>query len=429
MKPLTSLPRGLLLCLVTGVLALPAPAGSGGSMYSMMGIGDLRDNFGIRSAGMGYTGMGIVSANYVNPGSPASWSRINRTRVDASVLYEGFSSSDGFGSRYLAHATFNGATLAIPVSPEHGIAIVGGFLPYSNVDYDTYTHGTGITPSDTVPYSFHHVGSGGIGVGKLGVSWMPVPSVAVGASLNYYSGSIDYVGTLVPAASSIQGGQFSRSTSYKGAGATFSMLLSGLGGIAHALEPLSIGATVSSRTALTTSQQTALGFGTTATSFGNELDTTAEASGQFVLPLSYAVGVAYTVGNSYLLAADFGAQLWRQSAINGASPADLRNSSRIGVGIEKLPSTETNAFWRELVALRLGATYAKTYYRPSGEAVNEWLVTGGITMPISRESRLSLAAEYGVRGKLAPGLVRDRVFRFRATLTVAEFWFIRMPEE
>ena len=69
----------------------------------MLGIGDLRYMPGARSTGMGYTGIGLSSSLYINPTAPATWTRINHTRVDASVIFEGFyDSGDGRTSRYLS---------------------------------------------------------------------------------------------------------------------------------------------------------------------------------------------------------------------------------------------------------------------------------------------------------------------------------------
>src|SRR5512140_792846 len=104
-----------------------AHAGSGGSTYSLLGLGDLRYMPGARSAGMGYTGIGLVSSLYINPTAPATWSRITHTRVDASMLYEGYHTSDGETSRYLASMNFAGALMAIPISPVDGIVLVTGF--------------------------------------------------------------------------------------------------------------------------------------------------------------------------------------------------------------------------------------------------------------------------------------------------------------
>lgn len=172
-----------------------ATAGSGGSSYSILGLGDIRYFPGSRSAGMGYTGIALQSPQYINWVSPATWSRINYTRFEAAALYEGFRSTDGNKSRYLARLDFNGALLAIPVSTDNGIVFVAGITPFSSVNYDTYTSGKYISSSDTLAYSLHHVGSGSLDRGMVGLSWSPFSTFSIGTSLNYLFGSIDHAVT------------------------------------------------------------------------------------------------------------------------------------------------------------------------------------------------------------------------------------------
>jgi len=108
--------------LLVGIAGSPvagdvAYAGSGGSVYSILGIGDIRTTPGPRAQGMGYAGISLLSSQDINPLSPATWSAIDRTHLEASALYEGYNSSDVNASRYLARLDYYGAVLAIPIAP------------------------------------------------------------------------------------------------------------------------------------------------------------------------------------------------------------------------------------------------------------------------------------------------------------------------
>ena len=109
---------------------------------------------------MGYTGIGILAPNYVNSVAPGTWARINRTRLEAGLLYEGFNSNDGTRSRYLSRVDFNGASLAVPLYQPAGIVFAVGIAPYSNISYDTYTTGAFSGQADTLSYAVHHTGTG-----------------------------------------------------------------------------------------------------------------------------------------------------------------------------------------------------------------------------------------------------------------------------
>ncbi len=421
--------RAASLWIVIVAVSTVTLASGGGSVYSSLGIGDLMGGLSVRNLGMGYTGVALSSSSALNMDAPATWAGLTRTRLEAGAAYQGFSSRDAFASRYIADISFLDAKVGFPIAPSKGISLVAGFTRYSNVDFDTYEAGTGYTSVDTIPYSIHHQGTGGLGVGKLGLSYAPIRWLALGASFDYYFGTINYIRTFLPTSASFLGSRFDRTTSYHGPGGTFGVLMTDFGWLSDDLKPLAVGASVSSRSDVTSSTQTILTFGGDPVNSPSEADTTANVDGTTIIPLSYTVGVSYVVGSRYVLAADYSSQLWKKSSFNGTAPTDLGNSSRFGLGIERGPSRETNASWGERVALRFGGTFGTLYYRPKNTAIDQWLLTAGASFPISSTSRMHMAFEYGARGTFSNGLIRDHIFRLTAAISVGEEWFVPLPEE
>jgi hypothetical protein len=397
-------------------------AGSGGSAYSALGLGDLRYFPGSRSAGMGYAGLALPSAEYINWISPASWSLINHTRFEAAALYEGFRSTDGVNSRYLARLDFSGALLSIPISTDNGIVFVAGFAPYSNVNYDTYTSFTYNSPIDTLSYSLHHVGSGALNRGTVGLSWSPFGALAIGTSLNYLFGTLDHAVTQSITSGGTGGGTVTDEISLKGLNFTFGAVYSGLGRISQSLQNFSVGLTLNTRTNLHSTQVTHY-------LFNLEADSSEETAGRVALPFSYGIGIGYQAGERWALAADFFGQPWAHADFNGGPPEDIRNTYRIGIGFERAGNTDPSAGWFDRLAYRAGFTYNATYYSLNGTPVNEWEITAGIAFPLARESRLNVAAEYGTRGSTSGGLIQDRIFRMTFSLNIIDSWFVRYPEE
>ena len=82
--------RIIALAIAVIVSTLPLAAGSGGSVYSRFGIGDLRFASSTRLFGMGGTGAAYRPAGSINDVNPASWSDISTVRFSATALYEGF---------------------------------------------------------------------------------------------------------------------------------------------------------------------------------------------------------------------------------------------------------------------------------------------------------------------------------------------------
>jgi hypothetical protein len=130
-----------------------------------------------------------------------------------------------------------------------------------------------------------------------------------------------------------------------------------------------------------------------------------------------------------LLAADYTSERWSTAEIDGVTPAGTGNSSRIGIGLERLPKRELGTPFFQRLPLRVGASYHWTYYRAANKEINEWAVTVGTALPLAGETRLSIAGEYAVRGALEPGLIRDRIFRLTASISISETWFVPFEEE
>jgi hypothetical protein len=398
-----------------------AVAGSGGSAYSIFGIGDLRSVSSMSNIGMGGAGIGLPSTLSISAVSPAAWARINRVRLEAGMLYEGFHSSDGSRSIYRAAGTFDGALLAVPISPDNGIVFAGGFLPYSTVSYNTYTRGSGAD----IDYVINHQGSGGLGRGLAGLSWAPLPWLSLGTSLDYYFGSVDKRRTLTASSTSAlsaAGGTITESITSHGLGMTASVLIQGFERISESLRPLSFGFTAGSRTKLKTISQFRYTYAT-------ESDSSAEQKGAIVLPLTFGAGLGYQIDGRYDVAADVTTQLWSRAEFDGAASADLRNATRFSVGGERAGSRDPLAHWLDKVAYRLGFAYTATYYRPDGDPVNEWGVSAGAGIPFSGDARMNLALEYAHRAGTDRSPITDNILRVVLSINISEEWFVRPEEE
>ncbi len=410
--------------ITAAALLLPvfeAIAGSGGSAYSIFGIGDLRYLPGMRSAGMGYAGIGLASPSSIDPMSPATWSRINLVRLEAALQYEGFNGNDGSRALYRAAANFGGGLLALPISTDYGVVFVGGFMPYSNVDYNSFSTGS----QAGINYEINHIGTGGLSQGLPGLSYSPLRGLSIGASVGYLFGSTDKsevmtVQSLSTLAAS--GGTITANVTASGALGTFGLYYDNFGAAAEVLRPLSLGLVFSTRASLNTEESTSY-------LYVAERDTSSLINGKFVIPEAYGVGLAYQVSDRYAVAADYFTQPWGNAEFDDVVSADLRNSYRISVGAERAGSKDNTARWLDRIICRLGFTYNATYVQVDNHPVNAWGITAGLGLPFSGESRMNIGFEYGRRGTTENGLIRDNIFRVNLSLTISELWFVRYEEE
>jgi hypothetical protein len=406
------------LILTTIFITTSALAESGGSVYSLFGIGDIRYSPSTRSVSMGYTGIALPSATIINGIQPATWSRISKARVDAGLQYEGYKSSDASRSLYIANSNFNGALLAIPISTGDGIVTVLGFTPYSNVDYNLFVQGN----QAGVNYQLNHKGSGGVSRGLAGLSYSPFPDFSLGASFNYLFGSIENSLTFSPNDPSLYvGGVTTHSMSLHGIAVSFGAQFHGLDRISEALKPLALGVVITTGGNLKTS-------GETRYDFLSERDTIPSAGGRLKVPLAFGIGLGYQPSEQYVIAADYYAQKWGSATFNGINPPEIRDSYRIGVGGERVPERDARGWFGRLV-YRLGLYYNSTYYRVNNEPINEWGVTGGLGIPLFGDARLNTAFEYGSRGTTKSGLVKDNIFRVSFSVSISESWFQRFEED
>jgi hypothetical protein len=414
--------RSRILALTIVLASQTVLAGSGGSIYSFLGIGDLRYMPNVRAVGMGYAGLALTSPYTINTLSPATWGKIDLPRVEGSMLYEGFRSSNATTSRYLARADVSGALLAYPISSAQSMVLAFGFTPYSKVDYDTYSSGSYITPEDTMLYSLRYVGTGGNSKGLLGLSYAPTPSITLGASLNYLFGTVERSTTMTPHLSTYYAGTQDEENTMNGPTVTVAVLLDSLGDVASFLRPFSFGFTATSRATLTTTHRFTY-------TFTDQTDTSSEDTNIMTIPASFGVGIACHPSDRWILALDYNQQAWATMETREGTPSDIRDSWMIGAGVERLPAREAGVPLLDRLAYRLGFTYQSTYYSPGGYGINFWSVTGGLGVPVSTDARLNLAIEYGSRGTTANGLIKDNILRFSASLSISEKWFQRSEED
>ncbi len=199
-------------------------------------------------------------------------------------------------------------------------------------------------------------------------------------------------------------------------------MIDSLGGVSPILAPFSFGFAFTTGTNLTTTHRyTYL--------FTDLRDTTQETEESFGIPTTIGFGIGFRPGDRFLLAADVMTQAWSTSQYKGKPAVGLRNATMIGVGMERTPAREAGQPLLDRLAYRLGAMYHQTYLSPNGDPINAWAVTAGIGVPVSADTRLNLAVEYGSRGTTDKNMIKDNIIRFSASLTISEQWFQHVEED
>jgi hypothetical protein len=405
----------LLVCALLLSVAVVPPAVAGGSSYSRFGVGDLVRYGGSRLDGMGGAGIALSGDGFLNLLNPAAIGKFRYTRFAGGYEFTNFSSSDAFGSGRFARGSFKNAAFGIPIDKEYEIGVLFEASPYSNVNYATTTQDT------VVKQDFY--GTGGLSLLSLGASVSPFNKLTLGAKLNYVHGRIRQAANFTFFDASFTNSEIQRSDFYSGFNVTLGGLYEGIGDLlgSTALQPLTIGVTLSTPTTLSVNRESVL---TTSQS----TDTTYTNAGKTDLPIAYGVGLAYALDNRYVFAADVYHQQWQNAKFQGAVLPEIRNTTRIGAGFEALPGGPLESFWKR-VAYRGGFYYNATSYVFNGTPINEVFVTGGLGIPIGPEARMDVNLHLGTRGATSNNLQRDTILRLTVSVSASEVWFMRVEDE
>lgn len=411
--------RQRILVLMFGSLLLIHPLDAGGPIYSRFGIGDLHYFGGSRSYALGGASVGLFGDGFINRMNPAGLAGITSTRFSGTFEFADYSSTDLSGSARYAYGDFGGLAAAIPVSRDYGVVIVGELTPYSTVRYAVGRNETdlGITSNQ------EFFGSGGISRFDFGASVSVTQQLHLGAKVNYLAGTNLQTTNITFTDNTYSNNKLTLSDHYSGAMFTFGATFNGFGTLlnAQALQPLAVGVVVETPTTLDLREQHF------AASPG-QYDTTSAKYGSVDVPLFLAVGASYTVAERFTLAGDLAVQDWSSAKVLGVHPSELRNSMRIGAGIEMRPRKDASTYL-EHVTYRAGFYYSSSYIQLNNQGIDALFGTAGLGLPIGPDSQLNLGLQVGVNGTTSNGLQKDTIVRFTASISGSELWFIRLDED
>ncbi|CUS83007.1 hypothetical protein [Candidatus Kryptobacter tengchongensis] len=387
---------------------------AGGSIYSRFGLGVLRFSTVDKTAGLGGLGIALFDPIYINRYNPALWSELARVRVSGGYLYEGTSTQDRFKNTFLTSGNFDGVMFAIPLWKKHGLTFATGVMPFSKVNYAVNKDSL----IENRYFSQSYKGEGGISNFIFGFSFKPFGKLSIGVRGEYYFGTIINSWDVDFGSSEFFFSRIKRERNCGGLGFT--------AGIAYGLgvgrNSFTMGFVFSSPVnlkGLTSVEYTVPVPGGSTISEVNEL--------KLKLPYRAGFGLSYFVRDRVQFSGDVYYQNWRKFEINGEHPPEITDALRVGTGLEILPSREVTAGFFEKTSYRFGIFYNRTYFKIDEKQINELFLTVGFGFPVSFDTRLNLAIEYGIRGDLE--IVRDRILRISIGVNTGEIWFVKQKLE
>ncbi len=391
---------------------------NGGSPYTIFGLGDNLYYSNNRTEGMSVMGIALTGDNVTNF-NPAANYRLLHTELAFGFRYNFLRTKSESSKSDNTDANISGFNFGIPLQKDWGMVLNIGFNPQYLINYKITRLSTQLGEEVTHIYA----GNGGLTRINAGLSYSPLKNLSLGFEYNYSFGNVKKLAVLDFTNPNIVSTYKRRETDIGGSFIKGGLLIN-IGRIFKELQAdeLSIGFLYQTKLKLTTSVDNIYG-----TSTGN--DTTQIPGGDIEIPEMFGFGITNKFGDKYLLSGDVVFQQWANYKSNGATDPNLRNSMRVGLGLEILPNTRADRPFILKNAYRFGVFYDKSLYNVNGEGVDGYGASIGIGIPLNQLNSIDIALSYQTRGKTSNGLLKDDLFRISFGINFGELWFLRPKDE
>ncbi len=389
------------------------------SIYSFEGLGSLNHQGMPNNIGMGEVGIGTPTVWNINTQNPANliYNSFSTFQVGLEVDNRSFSGDEVSGSdtdgglRFLA--------FAFPIMPGKWSSSFG-ILPYSSVSYNTFSEGNIPGTDETVSQLSNNRGEGGL----TNFFWANGFSIKrkfyVGLKTTYTFGSIEKTSTI-----SISGDDVGVSNvSYQELESYSDVnFLLGLGYRQKISDErfVNFGATFSPKSPLNGSSELSL---IRLSNTGRTIETIPVGTEtiQFDLPTTIGYGMSYEKLNNYKIGFDIESHVWSSA---GTDNQEYNNSLKFAVGAEWTPDWDNvNSYWKR-AKYTAGFNYHKLPYIVNNQALIDFGINFGASLPVSGYSSLDLAFKWGTLGESTNGLIKETYYKVVIGATVNDRWFVK----
>ncbi len=404
--------------LILFIILTTALQASGGSLYSRYGIGDLRIANSARQLGLGGSGIALMRRDNLTTSNPASWGAIDLTRFTASLSFTGFNLSDKSTSAFYSETDFSGFLIGVPVSNDYGISLVGGLIPYSNVNYEVVSNES---TNDLGNYTVDYSGSGGLSKAFIGVSYNLPFDLSLGATYEYYNGKTDYQTQIqFDQNADFNNSIYDLSLKSNGIGYTFGLISPDFAKffMAEKISELRVGLTYQIISLLDVdsvlSSNNSVGY-QELSNIGFERD----------IPSRLGVGLQFTWDQNYTFLFDYVNQNFSEYKAGGNFSPFLRDLNRFSLGFEyRHSSGRFGSTWEQTI-LRAGLSYEESPYYLNGNEINEIAAYAGLSFPMGTDNSIDFGLKYGIRGTTESNLVKENIFGAYVSINFGDLWFVR----
>jgi hypothetical protein len=414
------------------------------SPYTMYGLGNLNRSPISAFAGMGGASIGFrngrqeagqldVLDQRLNVANPASLSALPKESfifdvgLAGSNVYMRQRSADGLLRTSFNTFNFNNITIAFPIIPKLGFAF--NVAPYSEVGYNIHTDDESYL-GDLGVVRYFYEGGGDVTEAKASIGWEPFKNFSVGAEMNYMWGNIDrrYQASILPYTGTGTYNEISAYTNEQVA-RVFGAFGMQYTPIDKAKTRVTLGATYRLGGQLRSNIKDYIPSNNI---YGDDVRFNEFVSPMY-MPQKIGVGV-YFHRPQWAFGADYVFEDWgAKNAYDEANDVRYVNTNTLKTGVKYTPNRLDNrgrivSFFNRMT-YKAGFRTGNNYLEFKGLPMNERAVTFGVDIPFKADkiSSLSLGFEYGERGTMKQGLVKENYFKINAGILLFggdhDYWF------
>lgn len=389
------------------------------SIYSFQGLGSLNHQGMPNNIGMGEVGIGSPTIWHINTQNPANliYNTFSTFQVGLEIDRRNFSGDGISGSDTDGGLRFLG--FAFPIMPGKWSSSFG-ILPYSSVSYNTFSEGTIPGTGETVGQVSNNRGNGGLTNFFWANGFSIKNKINVGVKATYTFGSIEKTSTISIAGEDVplSNVSFEELESYSDLNWLFGV------GYRHKLTDekfINFGATYSPNSQLNGSSELSL---IRLSNTGRQIESVSIGSEdiQFDLPSTFGYGMSYEKVNSHKIGFDIESHSWSSA---GNDLQEYNNSIKFALGAEWTPDYDNvNTYWKR-AKYSAGFNYHKLPYIVNNQALIDFGINFGASLPVSGFSSLDLAFKWGQLGETTNGLIKETYYKVVIGATINDRWFIK----
>lgn len=382
------------------------------SPYSYFGLGEIESGDIGRTSGMGGIGIGMGSDRMLNKNNPASYSTLDSLAFlfDITLSLKSADYTNYKGSFSTLNAGLKKLAIGFRVTPIWSTTV--GIKPFSSVGYKV--NQVKRIEGSMGTYTVTSTGDGGLSQLYFGNSLKVTNHLSAGVNTSFIFGSIkklevyqssimdDYTieRKISPMALYVDFG-----LQYRNAlNSRWSYTVGAVGGVKRKM----------GFTELTT----------VSTSIISTTDDSTTILTQEYIPAFLGIGTAIKSLN-WTFGADFRTDFWG-NVTESTGRHIYKNSNKVAIGAEYAPNIGLTKNIFQRMVYQAGVKYEESYLKLNSTNLDGYAVTAGVEIPGRRtRTSLGLALEYGKRGSLQNGLIRENYFQLNLHLNMSDIWFVK----